>query len=159
MSGRGRQSSGGRGGRNQFQRTDRVGELIREIVADELRRIDDDDLQYVTVTGVDVDRDLFRANVFLSTLDLDPADIEAIDKHSKRLRKAVARQARLRKTPELVFEIDPGLVSGQRVDALLAEREQLASAEEEEDSGNAIPAAWADYDPAADGPPAAGEEE
>jgi len=129
-----------------------VGELIREIVADELRRIDDDDLQYVTVTGVDVDRELFRASVFLSTLDLDPADIEPIAKHSKRLRKAVASQARLRKTPELVFEIDPGLISGQRVDALLADQADPASVAEDEDSDNAIPAAWADYDPAVDGP-------
>ena len=47
----------GRGGRN-FERTDRVGELVREIVAGELERIDDDRLFPVAITGVEVDREL-----------------------------------------------------------------------------------------------------
>lgn len=124
--GRGRSSGGG--GRNDFERTDRVGELIRQIVADELRRIDDDHLQFVSVTGVDVDRDLFRAHVFLASPNLDPADIEPIHGHSKRLRQAVARQARLRKTPELAFAIDPGLLQGTRVDEILSEQAPVAAA-------------------------------
>lgn len=128
----GRSGSGGQGrssGRNQFQRTERVGELIREIVAQELRRIDDEDLQFVTVTGVEVDRDLYRAHVFLSTLDLDETDISAIEKHSKRLRQAVAQQARIRKTPELVFAVDPGLISGVRVGEILQEQRTAEIAE------------------------------
>lgn len=137
--GSGRQSRGS--SRSDFQRTDRVGELIREIVADELRRIDDDELQFVTVTGVDVDRDLFRAQVYLSTLDLDPSDIEAIEEHSKRLRQAVARQARLRKTPELVFQIDPALIAGSRIDGLLADQPPTPAEEEPPVPGRA---AWAD---------------
>lgn len=132
--GGGRNSSRG-GGRNQYERTDRVGELIREIVAEELRRIDDEELAFVTVTGVEVDRELYRAHVFLSTLDLEDPSFEAIDRHAKRLRGAVARQARIRKTPELVFMLDPGLVSGTRVGEILQENRtaELAASDERDE--------------------------
>ena len=39
----------------QFSRTDRIGELMREIVASELERIGDERLEMVTVTAVNVD--------------------------------------------------------------------------------------------------------
>jgi len=135
--GRNSRSQGSRGsrGRNDYQRTDRVGELIRQIVSDELTRIDDDELGFVTVSGVEVDSDLFRAHVYLSSLDLDDADISAVHKHAPRVRKAVGQQARLRKTPEIVFQLDPGLVAGERIDELLRSNEVVtdspASAEEE----------------------------
>ena len=47
----------GRTGQN-FDRTDRVSGLIREIVASELERIDDPRLFLISLTGVDVDREL-----------------------------------------------------------------------------------------------------
>jgi ribosome-binding factor A len=39
----------------QFSRTDRIGELVREIVASELERIGDERLEMVTITAVNVD--------------------------------------------------------------------------------------------------------
>lgn len=117
-----RKSSGGRSG---YQRSDRVGELLREIIAEELVRIDDDDLQFVTVSGVEVDNELSKAVVYLSTLDLDAdADLSAIERHIGRFRKAINRQAHLRKTPYLQFAIDPGLVRGERVEEILRDLEE-----------------------------------
>lgn len=113
--------------RNQYERTDRVGELLRQIIAEELVRIDDDDLQFVTVSGVEVDSDLYRATVFLSTLDLDPnLDLSPIEAHRNRLKKAIGRQARIRKIPQLQFMVDPGLVSGTRVDGILRDIDEDA---------------------------------
>ena len=40
----------------QYPRTARVNELLREILADNLERIDDDRLQLMTLTGIDCDR-------------------------------------------------------------------------------------------------------
>ncbi len=108
------------GGRSRYERSDRVGELLREIIAEELVRIDDDELQFVTVSGVAVDNELSKAVVYLSTLDLDgDADLWAIERHSGRFRHAINTQARLRKTPHLEFAVDPGLVQGERVDEIL----------------------------------------
>ncbi len=60
-------------GRNPkpFQRTDRIGELVREIVASELERIGDERTELVTVTAVKVDRSLARAEVYYSALSAE----------------------------------------------------------------------------------------
>ncbi len=128
-----RRSSGTRTG---YARSDRVNELLREIIAEELVRIDDDDLQFVTVSGVVVDNELSKAMVYLSTLDLDAdaaTELDAIEQHRSRLKHAINRQAHLRKTPHLVFALDPGLVQGQRVENILRDLnvDDDASSEEE----------------------------
>ena len=60
-------------GRNPkpFKRTDRISELVREIVASELERIGDERTELVTVTSVRVDRSLERAEVYYSALSAD----------------------------------------------------------------------------------------
>jgi len=102
-------------------RTARVGELIRRIVAEELDDLDDDRLTMVSITGVEVDRELSRAIVWFTTLDGDDApDVAAaFSEHAGRLRRAVGDQARLRKTPALRFEADAVLRSAERIEDLL----------------------------------------
>ena len=102
-----------------FARTDRLGSSLREIIGEELRRIDDDQVAYVTVTEVDVDNELTRARVYLSTLNLDDEDIEGVYEHMGRIRKAIARQGKMRRVPTLEFLIDPGLRAGTRVGEIL----------------------------------------
>ena len=104
-------------------RTARVGELIRRIVAESLEQIDDDRLAMVSVTGADVDRDLFRAVVWFTSLgDSEEGDADiaaALEEHAGRLRRAVGNQTRLRRTPELVFRPDTVLRSAERIERLL----------------------------------------
>lgn len=110
------------GGGRDFPRTARVNELLREIIADDLETIDDDRLELLTITGVEVDRDLRHAVVFYDSLqgeEGDPVVLEALGSHRVRLQASINRQARLRRTPELSFEPDPGVRSGQRIDELL----------------------------------------
>lgn len=106
-------------GSRGFARTDRLGSTLREIIGEELRRIDDDYVAYVTVTEVDVDNELTRARVYLSTLNLDDADLDGMYAHMGRIRKAIARQGKMRRVPDLEFLIDPGLRSGTRVGEIL----------------------------------------
>ena len=113
--------SGSRRDPRADNRMARVGELIRRILAESLEEIDDERLDLVSVTGVDVDRDLHRAVVWFTTLDGDDdVDVlEAFDDHRGRLRRAVGDQARLRKTPELQFRPDTALRAAERIESLI----------------------------------------
>lgn len=117
---RGRRSSGGRGGARQYPRTARLNELCQQIVAEELERIDDERLELVTITFVRVDRDMSRALVLFTALgeDEDGAK-EALESHRVRLQAAIGRQASMRRTPELRFEVDTVVESGNRIEQLL----------------------------------------
>ncbi len=109
----------------RYPRTARVNELCREIVADELERVDDDRLDLVTITHVSVDPDLRRAVVEFSRLgrDEEVAGV-ALAEHRVRLQAAIARQARLRRTPELSFRPDEVIRAGARIEQLLREHRQ-----------------------------------
>ena len=106
-------------GNRGYARTDRLGSSLREIIGEELRRIDDDYVAYVTVTDVDVDNELTRARVYFSTLNLEDEDLEGLYAHMGRIRKAIARQGKMRRVPDLEFHIDPGLRAGTRVGEIL----------------------------------------
>ncbi len=107
----------------RYPRVARVNELCREIVADELERIDDDRLVMVTITHVEVVRDLSHATVDFSRLGQgEEAAAEALAEHRVRLQGAIARQARLRRTPELAFRLDRAIVAGARIEELLRDR-------------------------------------
>jgi ribosome-binding factor A len=113
---------GASGGGRDYPRTARVNELLREIIADDLEAIDDERLELLTITGVEVDRDLRHAVVFYDSLQGEEGDavvLEALGSHRVRLQASINRQARLRRTPELSFQPDPGVRSGQRIDELL----------------------------------------
>jgi len=101
----------------RYPRTARVNHVVHEVVADELERIDDDRLEMMTVTGVDVDPDLRHATVWLSSLSSESE--EALAKHRVRLQAAIGQQMRMKRTPELRFRRDPAVQSGQRVEDIL----------------------------------------
>ncbi len=105
-----------------YPRTARLNELLREILASELERIDDQRLGLVSISGVEVDNELTLARVFLSALDDELEDaLAALRDHRGRLRRAIGDQARVRRVPDLVFVGDPAIESGGRVEEIIAE--------------------------------------
>ena len=106
------------------QRASRLNELLREIIAEELRRIDDERLEWVSVTHVRTDRSLDQAIVsFTAALgdgDDEDALIEVFEEYRARLQAAINRQTSLRRTPPLVFEPDAQLRAANRIEDLLA---------------------------------------
>jgi ribosome-binding factor A len=107
---------------NQVSRTARLNQLLREVVAEELSRMDDERLELVTITAVDVDADLNRALVYFDSPAGESADAEVLDALASRrvrLQASVGRQVRARKTPVLVFRPDEVMRSAARIDEIL----------------------------------------
>ena len=106
----------------RYPRTARLNELVREIVAEELTRLDDDRLQELAVTSVVVDSDLHRAVVYFDTFAGESADeevLEALREHRGKLKVAIGRQARIKRTPDLDFRPDDVERRAERMEGLL----------------------------------------
>jgi ribosome-binding factor A len=106
----------------KYSRSARVSTTLQEIIADELVRIDDERLTFVTVTGIDVDPELNRAIVFFDSLageDGDEEILEAFADYRVRLQGSIARQIRAKKTPILDFRPDMVIRSAARIDEIL----------------------------------------
>ncbi|MDH4075133.1 MAG: 30S ribosome-binding factor RbfA [Acidimicrobiia bacterium] len=110
--------------KRQYPRTARLNTLLQQIVAEYLERIDDEQLELLTVTGVEVDADLNKAVVWISTLADESRDSEILDllggRYRKPLQAEIARSARLRKTPEVTFAFDPAIRTGARIETILS---------------------------------------
>lgn len=105
-----------------YPRTARLNELLREIVADELERIDDERLELVTVIDVTVEPDLRHAAVTYASLHGEEGDavvLEALGEVRIRLQAAIGRQARTKRVPELAFRPDEVGRKAARLDAIL----------------------------------------
>jgi ribosome-binding factor A len=114
----------------RYERTARVNEVVREVLADELERLSDPRLGFVTVTGVEVTPDLRQATVYYSALAPAGADAdaraeaaretaEALRSAAAHLQAEIGRQVRMKYTPHLLFREDPAIRTGERVDEIL----------------------------------------
>jgi ribosome-binding factor A len=102
----------------------RANESLREAIADEVARLKDPGLGFVTITGVDTAPDLRSAKVFYSVLGEDAeaeATGRALERAAPRVRRAVGRRVRLKYLPELRFEPDDAIERGLRIERLLAD--------------------------------------
>jgi ribosome-binding factor A len=109
----------GGGAPRRYWRAVRVNEVLREVLADALERLEstDDRLGLLTVTAVECDPDLRHAVVYLSSLDKEEA--AALATVRVRLQAAISRQVHLKRTPQLRFEADPGVAAGNRIEDIL----------------------------------------
>jgi ribosome-binding factor A len=107
------------------RRSERVAEGIREEVATFLAEDAKDPriVGLVTVTGVDVTRDLRHAKVFVSILGSDEerqATLEGLESAASHLRSRIGRALRLRVAPEVTFRYDESIARAAKIEALLA---------------------------------------
>lgn len=108
------------------RRSERVAEGIREEVATFLAEDVKDPrvVGLVTVTGVDVTRDLRHAKVFVSIMGTDDerrATLQGLESAASHLRSRIGRALRLRVAPEITFKYDDSVARAARIEALLAE--------------------------------------
>lgn len=145
MSSRNRRSSAPSGA-PRYPRTARLSETLREVIAEELVRIDDEALEFVTITNIDVDPEMNRAIVYFDSLAGESGDKEIVDafaSHRVRLQSSVGRQVRAKKTPILEFRPDEVIRAAERIERILRaqdtlpERPQVDDEAEADESGTA----------------------
>jgi ribosome-binding factor A len=108
------------------RRPDRLAEAIREEVANFLNeRVKDPRITgMVTVTAVEVTRDLRTAKVFVSVLgpEADRAKtFEGLDSLAGHLRARLGKSLGLRSAPEILFRHDESVARAARIETLLAQ--------------------------------------
>ena len=107
----------------EYQRSERVGDLILEVIVELLQRdIHDPRVSGVTLTGVKVSKDLRHARVYFNLLG-GQADRGAVLTGLKSatgfIRTKVGKQLKLRFVPEFEFTYDESEDAAQRIDELL----------------------------------------
>ena len=115
-----RQSKGGSS--KGYPRTARLSEVLREVIADELTLIDDERLDLVTITAIDVDAEMNRAIVYFDSMFGEEGDegvVEALNEFRPRMQASINRQMHARKTPILSFRPDEVIRSAARIEELL----------------------------------------
>ena len=103
-------------------RPERVAEEFREVLAEEIPRLKDPRVGFVTVTRVEVSPDLRRATIFYTVMGKDRdhrATRAGLQSARSHLRGVLGQQVRLKFTPELEFQEDVGLAQVERVTELL----------------------------------------
>jgi ribosome-binding factor A len=102
----------------------RVNESVREVLGEALLELKDPRIGFVTVTSVVTSPDLRHATVYVSVLGSErrrTATLKGLSAAHGPLQAALARQLRLKRTPQLTFEYDPSVERGVRMTQLIDE--------------------------------------
>ena len=109
----------------EFSRSRRVGEQIQRELAELVQReLKDPRLGMVTISAVEVSRDMGVAKVFFTVFGegFDPKQtLEALNHANGFLRRELAHRMRLRMVPELRFHYDHSIEKGSQLSALINE--------------------------------------
>ncbi len=110
----------------EFSRTQRVAQQLQKELAMILQReVRDSRLGMVTISDVEVSRDLAYAKVYVTFLcvgeQTPESCLEALREHEVHVRMMLGKRIRLRLTPEIRFYYDNTLVEGMRMSNLVTE--------------------------------------
>lgn len=108
----------------RFAKTDKVGDLVRHAISNALmREMEEPKFQWVTVTEVQMSKDLAVARVFYTVLDSELPKKEAaalLTDHAKRLRSFLGKNLHLKQAPDLRFVFDEAEERARHIEELLA---------------------------------------
>jgi ribosome-binding factor A len=102
----------------------RVNEAVRQVLSEAVGELKDPRIGFVTVTGVETSPDLRQARVFVSVLgsaDERDASLTGLAAAHGVLQRRIARELRMKRTPQLAFEYDPAVERGVRMTQLIDE--------------------------------------
>ena len=102
----------------------RVNESVKHVLALALPELKDPRIGLTTITGVDTAPDLRHATVYVSVLGSDRkqrAGLLGLEAAHGVLQSRLARELRLKRTPQLTFEYDPTVERGVRMTRLIDE--------------------------------------
>jgi ribosome-binding factor A len=108
----------------EYQRSDRVGDLVMKVAAELLRReIHDPRLQWLNLTAVKVSKDLRHVTIYFNLLgDAGNKDeaMAGLKRASGFLRSKIGQKLNLRFVPAFDFVYDESEEKARRIDALLS---------------------------------------
>ncbi len=108
-----------------YNRSERVAEEIRKEVATMLfGEIHDPRIGFVTITKVQVSKDLRHAKVYFSIIGSDEEKektMAGLQSSSGYMRREIGRRLKLRYFPELTFKFDDSLEYASRIEKIIKE--------------------------------------
>jgi len=111
-----------------FHRTDRVSAQLRRdlgtLVHDAVR---EHGLPSVSVSDVEITRDLAHAKVFVTALQAERSAeaVKGLKEHAREIRFQLGRAMKLRHVPESLLDYDDTVDRGERIDNLLRDHPDL----------------------------------
>ena len=112
-----------------FTRSDRVAVQLRKEVAVLVHQaVRDHALPSVSVSDVEVTKDLDMARVFVTTLMSDESTraVKALNEMAVEFRRELSRTLKMRRVPELRFLYDDSVDRGERIEELLREQPEIS---------------------------------
>jgi ribosome-binding factor A len=122
--------------KKSFHRTDRVSaQLRRDVGLIVHQAVRNHGLPSVSVSDVEISRDLAHAKVFVTALlaEQGPVAVKALKELAPELRYQLGKAVRMRHVPELHFHYDDSVDKGERIDSLLRASEADLPAADETD--------------------------
>ncbi|NCO67023.1 MAG: ribosome-binding factor A [Nitrospirae bacterium CG_4_10_14_0_8_um_filter_41_23] len=105
-----------------YKRSQRVGDLLREEIADiVIHRLKDPRIGFVTITGVDVTDDIKISKIYVSILrDEDKkTTLEILNSAKSFIRSELSKRLRMKSIPSIEFILDASIEYGNKIDKLL----------------------------------------
>jgi len=102
----------------------RVNESVRQVLSEAVGNLKDPRIGFVTVTGVETSPDLRHARVYVSVFGSEESrqdSLAGLEAAHGVLQSRLARELRMKRTPQLAFEYDPTVERGVRMTQLIDE--------------------------------------
>jgi len=130
--------------KREYERTERVGEQIRRDLADLIRSsLDDPRMPLVSITDVEVSRDLGHARVFVTYIggddQLRDEIVGDLNQAAGFLRAQLGRGLRLRTIPKLQFRYDQSVEHGSKLSALIDQAVETDAARHKDSDDSDLP--------------------
>lgn len=106
-----------------FKRNERVaGQMRRDLAKLIQQEIKDPEVGFVSLSDVEVTRDLSHAKVFITVFEPEKAQesLKALRRAASFLRRRLGQELRLRHVPELHFVHDDSVEKGSHIDELIS---------------------------------------
>ncbi len=106
-----------------YKRSARVGDLIRQEVADIImHKLRDPRVGFITVTEAEVSDDLRHAMVHVSVLEETKKDktLKILRSSSKFIRNELGKRIQMKFLPKLIFKLDKSIEYGAKMDKILS---------------------------------------
>jgi ribosome-binding factor A len=110
-----------------YKRADRVSDLLKEEISQLLlREVKDPHIGFITITDVEVSKDLHVAKVYYTILG-DKKQLsesaQALNRVSRFIKRQLGKRLRMRYIPDIIFRYDYSLEYGDKIDHILSRLE------------------------------------